>query len=643
MLPQNCSDIHFSLISNNKSNESSNNYPLYNNICCFDFLINIKEFYSDNMTELNFYKKFIKLIYELDKQNVLDFPNYNRFSLVKFILILNKTSCYYYIWRKIKYSKYLCNLSVKVSQIVFQSDENIIPMNIYQNNDQFSNDIMNKYLISTIYNNACCNYFKTFSYNKSLKFLDYSYKNIEENDINDKLIYYNNSIIIESKNIINYDNVNRSIKILDQLIQSQKKYFNDKYLFNSYYNNGDNSEMIDNKIKDNENDYKSFKLLSFIINNYILFIENIFKQKEQAKYLSKINYEYIYKFLGKSSFEAQRLLIRLKDDIKIKSLNFKFEEENKNIDKESKKIKGKNGKFTKRSEKDINFRLNNILEKIEEFEGILQNETILNIIKEKNSNNEKTSKNAKEQVKNRNILFDDKNENNTLNITNKDNNIIIKDDKKNNKENINQPKKEKEKITFDMMDNIIEEFKKETQEKLELNKKLKEESDKKKLEINNKKINDNKDIKKETTENINDTSSPKKVPKIKKLFQKVIGSTQKEPKQTKLGELFQSLMDSKCENKNEEIINKFKEQKDEIKVDKEKEDNFINLDDDEDEVSKDNEEEINIKNKKEDTEEINNNSLINNQNIEYGFKINIHLDPSSYSYEANTLYQENEN
>ena len=516
-------------------------------------------------------------------------------------------------------------------------------MNIYQNNDQFSNDIMNKYLISTIYNNACCNYFKTFSYNKSLKFLDYSYKNIEENDINDKLIYYNNSIIIESKNIINYDNVNRSIKILDQLIQSQKKYFNDKYLFNSYYNNGDNSEMIDNKIKDNENDYKSFKLLSFIINNYILFIENIFKQKEQAKYLRKINYEYIYKFLGKSSFEAQRLLIRLKDDIKIKSLNFKFEEENKNIDKESKKIKGKNGKFTKRSEKDINFRLNNILEKIEEFEGILQNETILNIIKEKNSNNEKTSKNAKEQVKNRNILFDDKNENNTLNITNKDNNIIIKDDKKNNKENINQPKKEKEKITFDMMDNIIEEFKKETHEKLELNKKLKEESDKKKLDINNKKINDNKDIKKENNENINDTSSPKKVPKIKKLFQKVIGSTQKEPKQTKLGELFQSLMDSKCENKNEEIINKFKEQKDEIKVDKEKEDNFINLDDDEDEVSKDNEEEINIKSKKEDIEEINNNSVINNQNIGYGFKINIHLDPSSYSYEANTLYQENEN
>ena len=146
MLPQSCTDIHSplsnELILNNKTIESSKNVSLFNNICCFDFLINIEEYYSDNMQEIYFYKKFIKLIYELDKQNYLDFPNYNKESLIKFIRILNKTSCYYYSHLKIKYSKYLCNLSVKISQIIFQSEnENTNPINPFQNNGQFPNDI----------------------------------------------------------------------------------------------------------------------------------------------------------------------------------------------------------------------------------------------------------------------------------------------------------------------------------------------------------------------------------------------------------------------------------------------------------------------------------------------------------------------
>ena len=650
MLPQSCTDIHSplsnELILNNKTIESSKNVSLFNNICCFNFLINIEEYYSDNMQEIYFYKKFIKLIYELDKQNYLDFPNYKKESLIKFIRILNKTSCYYYSHLKIKYSKYLCNLSVKISQIIFQSEnENTNPINPFQNNGQFPNDINIKNLICNIYNNACCNYLKTFSFNKCIKFLEYSYKNLDDNDINNKMIYYNNLIIISIKNIINYDNIKSSIKTLDQLIQTRKNYFNNIYCDKSYCINGDNSEIIKTKLRTNEENYKSFKLLCFIMYNYILFVENILKQKEKAKNLCKIYYEYVCAFLGKTSFEAQKFLIRLNDEIKNKRLNYKIDEDNK-------KIKSKNNKNYRHSEHDINLRINNILERIEEFEGILHNEKILDIIKGKNLNNEKININNNDEIsKNNNNLFEEENINIKINITNENNIIpkennninkeIINKENKNEKENINQPKKEREKITFDMMDNIIEEFKKESQEKLEANKKLKEEQDKKKLDIINKE-NNNINLAKTISENLNpnDNSVPKKPPRIKKLFQKVLGNSHRGSKQTKLGELFQSLMGSNNEEKKEENEIKIEVKKDEIKVGKEKENNFINLDDDNE--SKNSDEDINKDDKKEEKNKINDNTN-NNQNCGYGFKININLDPSSYSYDATTLYQEVEN
>ncbi len=650
MLPQSCTDIHsllsHELMLNNKTIEPSKNLSLFNNICCFDYLINIEEYYSDNMLEIYFYKKFIKLIYELDKQNHLDFPNYNKESLIKFIRILNKTSCYYYFHLKIKYSKYLCNLSVKICQIIFQPEnENVNPINSFQNNGQFSNDINMKNLICDIYNNACCNYLKTFSFNKCLKFLEYSYKNLDDNDINNKMIYYNNLIIISTKNIINYDNINSSIKTLEQLIQTRKNYFSNTYCDKSYCNNGDNSEIIKTKLKSKEENYKSFKLLCFIMYNYVLFVEHIFKQKEKAKNLCKMYYEYVFAFLGKTSFEAQKFLIRLNDEIKNKRLNYKIDEDNK-------KIKSKNNKNYRHSEHDINLRINNILERIEEFEGILHNEKILKIIKEKNLNNENININNNDEIsKNNNNLLEEDNINIKINITNENNFIqkennninkeIINKENNNEKQKINQPKKEREKITFDMMDNIIEEFKKESQEKLEANKKLKEEQDKKKLDNINKE-NNNINLAKRISENLNtnDNSVPKKPPRIKKLFQKVLGNSHRGSKQTKLGELFQSLMGSNNEEKKEENEIKIEEKKDEIKVGKEKENNFINLDDDNE--SKNSDEDINKEDKKEEKNKINDNTN-NNQNCGYGFKININLDPSSYSYDATTLYQEVEN
>ena len=650
MLPQSCTDIHaplsHELMLNNKTIESSKNPSLFNKICCFDYLINIEEYYSDNMLEIYFYKKFIKLIYELDKQNHLDFPNYNKESLLKFIRILNKTSCYYYFHLKIKYSKYLCNLSVKISQIIFQSEnENVNPINSFQNNGQFPNDINMKNLICDIYNNACCNYLKTLSFNKCLKFLEYSYKNLDDNDINNKMIYYNNLIIISTKNIINYDNIRSSIKTLEQLIQIRKNYFNNIYCDKSYYNNGNNSVIIKTKLKSCEDNYKSFKLLCFIMSNYVLFVEHIFKQKEKAKNLCKIYYEYVCAFLGKTSFEAQKFLIRLNDEIKNKRLNYKIDEDNK-------KIKSKNNKNYRHSEHDISLRINNILERIEEFEGILHNEKILNIIKEKNLNNENININNNDEIsKNNNNLLEEENINNKIHITNENNIIqkennninkeIINKENKNEKQTINQQKKEREKITFDMMDNIIEEFKKESQEKLEANKRLKEEQDKKKLNNINKE-NNNINLAKTSSENLNpnDDSVPKKPPRIKKLFQKVLGNNHRGSKQTKLGELFQSLMGSNNEEKKEENAIKIEEKKDEIKVGKEKENNFINLDDDDE--SKNSDEDINKEDKKEEKNKINDNTN-NNQNCGYGFKININLDPSSYSYDATTLYQEVEN
>ena len=636
MLPQNCSDIHYSLsqeiLENNKDHSI-----LFNNICCFDYLINIEEYYKDNLMEIGFYKKFIRLVYELDKKNVFDFNNYNKESLIKFIKIMNKASCYFFTHKKIKYSKFLCNLSVKVCQILFDSENNnSSSINYSEKNGQFTNDLKNKNLISNIYNNACCNYLKTLSFNKCSKFLDYSYRNIEEKDIDNKLIYYNNLLVLSTKNIINHSNIENSRKLLEQLIQSKKEYFNNLYSGNSYYNNGVNSEMINTSLKENEENYKSFKLLCFVLYNYIIFIEKILNQKEQAKNLCRINYEFVSKFLGKSSFEAQKFLIRLKDEIKNKNLNLRFDEGSQIFEKNNinYKLNANNNKNIKHSDNDINLRLNNIIERIQEFEGILQNEKIINIINDKNSGQDDSIPNNNEIIKS----------NDNINIyinKEKENNIDIKIDENNN----NNPEiKEKEKITFDMMDNIIEEFKKESQEKLEENKKIKEEKEKikkeKEKENENEFVNERErsnDRKRSYVENMNDNSSPRKAPRIKKLFQKVLGTTIKDPKKTKLGELFESLMTNKNEEKKEENnIAKLEDKNDEIKVQKEKENNFINLDDEDD----DNKSNINDDENKEEKKDNENNQI--NQNCGFGFSIKINLDSTDYSYDATTLYQENE-
>ena len=636
MLPQNCSDIHYSLsqeiLENNKDLSI-----LFNNICCFDYLINIEEYYKDNLMEIGFYKKFIRLVYELDKKNVFDFNNYNKESLIKFIKIMNKASCYFFTHKKIKYSKFLCNLSVKVCQILFDSENNnSSSINYSEKNGQFTNDLKNKNLISNIYNNACCNYLKTLSFNKCSKFLDYSYRNIEEKDIDNKLIYYNNLLVLSTKNIINHSNIENSRKLLEQLIQSKKEYFNNLYSGNSYYNNGVNSEMISTSLKENEENYKSFKLLCFVLYNYIIFIEKILNQKEQAKNLCRINYEFVSKFLGKSSFEAQKFLIRLKDEIKNKNLNLRFDEGSQIFEKNNinYKLNANNNKNIKHSDNDINLRLNNIIERIQEFEGILQNEKIINIINDKNSDKDNSIPNNNEKIKS----------NDNINIyinKEKENNIDIKINENNN----NNPEiKEKEKITFDMMDNIIEEFKKESQEKLEENKKIKEEKEKikkeKEKENENEFINEKErtnDRKNSYVENMNDNSSPRKAPRIKKLFQKVLGTTIKDPKKTKLGELFESLMTNKNEEKKEENnIAKLEDKNDEIKVQKEKENNFINLDDEDD----DNKSNINDDENKEEKKDNENNQI--NQNCGFGFSIKINLDSTDYSYDATTLYQENE-
>ena len=636
MLPQNCSDIHYSLsqeiLENNKDHSI-----LFNNICCFDYLINIEEYYKDNLMEIGFYKKFIRLVYELDKKNVFDFNNYNKESLIKFIKIMNKASCYFFTHKKIKYSKFLCNLSVKVCQILFDSENNnSSSINYSEKNGQFTNDLKNKNLISNIYNNACCNYLKTLSFNKCSKFLDYSYRNIEEKDIDNKLIYYNNLLVLSTKNIINHSNIENSRKLLEQLIQSKKEYFNNLYSGNSYYNNGVNSELINISLKENEENYKSFKLLCFVLYNYIIFIEKILNQKEQAKNLCRINYEFVSKFLGKSSFEAQKFLIRLKDEIKNKNLNLRFDEGSQIFEKNNinYKLNANNNKNIKHSDNDINLRLNNIIERIQEFEGILQNEKIINIINDKNSDKDNSIPNNNEKIKS----------NDNINIyinKEKENNIDIKINENNN----NNPEiKEKEKITFDMMDNIIEEFKKESQEKLEENKKIKEEKEKikkeKEKENENEFINEKErtnDRKNSYVENMNDNSSPRKAPRIKKLFQKVLGTTIKDPKKTKLGELFESLMTNKNEEKKEENnIAKLEDKNDEIKVQKEKENNFINLDDEDD----DNKSNINDDENKEEKKDNENNQI--NQNCGFGFSIKINLDSTDYSYDATTLYQENE-
>lgn len=85
MLPQNCSRIHYplslTLSSKKKQNEwGDNNFSFsrnYIDICCFDYLINIEEYYSDNLLQNSFYYQFTKIIYDFDIKNIFDFAKYN--------------------------------------------------------------------------------------------------------------------------------------------------------------------------------------------------------------------------------------------------------------------------------------------------------------------------------------------------------------------------------------------------------------------------------------------------------------------------------------------------------------------------------------------------------------------------------------
>ena len=212
MIPQNCSRIHYPIFIktfkrkiNNEWEQNEISYNSKNNfdICCFDYLIYLEEFYSDNLVMNNFYFQFLKISYDFDKKGIFDFQNYNTETILKFIVILNKVCCFYYIQDKIKYSKYLSNFSIRIIQNHLKKYKNNMNNKSYKKNSFFLFEFKNNNIISTIYNNACCNYLKSFSYNKSLKFLEYSNKNIDDNDINSKLIYYNNLLIISTKNSIN--------------------------------------------------------------------------------------------------------------------------------------------------------------------------------------------------------------------------------------------------------------------------------------------------------------------------------------------------------------------------------------------------------------------------------------------------------
>ena len=553
-----------------------------------------------------------------------------------------------------------------------------------------------------------------------MKFLEYSNKNIDENDINSKLIYYNNLLIISTKNSINYNNIEYYIKILNKLILNKKKFFDNIYFNNNNYNNGGNNNgIIKNNLKKNEESYNSFKLLSFIMYNYCYALENILNQRIQAKKSYQNSYEYINKYLGKNSFEAQKFLFRLKSNESKNQIQnrdntyyYNETEENEMINIENRRrnltptiLRGKNTNnninYNKNNEydKDIELRLESIIKKIENFEEILSKKDMLNniILKEKqinkcftqnidsnkfminsednitnaNKNNSLKSSSYEEiinnnkineiKIKNENIKKDiviSENNNkiddsNKIKDINRDKNPIpIKEDKNNNLSNFNnknsnndESKKKndiREKITFDMMENIIEEFKKESEEKLEQQKKLKEEKEKErklkeekeKKEKEKESSNENKGmkIKIEKVDDKPNESQPKKVPRIKKLFQKVMGIREKEPPKTMLGELFQSLMKGPKEEKKKGMDDGGKE----IKIGKEPDNNFINLDDEEDEVKDNSNNDKDIK-KKEDNygiiDENKNNNKLNS-------KITINLDNTEYSYNATTYYQE---
>ena len=125
-----------------------------------------------------------------------------------------------------------------------------------------------------------------------------------------------------------------------------------------------------------------------------------------------------------------------------------------------------------------------------------------------------------------------------------------------------------------------------------------------------------------------------------KIISESFRKNKKRGEKTKLGELFQSLMENNKEQKNESV-KIYEEKKDEIKVEKEKEDNFINLDEEENDI-KEKDEIIKDKDNKENNKNEKTNNNKNEQSMGYGFTIKVNLDPSSYSYDATTLYQENE-
>ena len=726
MLPQNCSMIHYPIsiksFKRKNYNECTQKGIFYNskntfNICCFDYLIYLEEFYSDNLLINEFYSQFLKISYDFDKKGIFDFQNYSKEAILKFIIILNKVCCFYYIQDKIKYSKFLSNFSIRIIQNHLKKNKNNNNIKSNKKNSLYLFELKNNNIISTIYNNACCNYLKSFSYNKSLKFLEYSNKNVDENDINSKLIYYNNILIISTKNTINYNNIEYYIRILNKLILNKKKTFDIIYFNNNNYNNGGNNNgIIKNNLKKNEENYNNFKLLSFIMYNYCHALEKLLNQKTQAKKSYQNSYEFISKYLGKNSFEAQKFLFRLKSNksknqIQSRDNNYgpyyyNVTDENEMIDIENRRrnltptiLRGKiannynNNNRNNDYDKDIELRLESIIKKIENFEEILCKKDMLNniILKEKelnksfaqnidsnkyminnsednitnsnnnlkfssydeNINNNSTNKNeiitkdiAISENKNKNKINDN---NKIKDINNNKNPIKIKEDKNNNIDNFdnknNDENKKKndtrEKITFDMMENIIEEFKKESEEKLEQQKKLKEEKEKErklkeekeKREKENSNENKGMKIKIEKVDDKPNESQPKKVPRIKKLFQKVMGIREKEPPKTMLGELFQSLMKGPKEEKKKGMDDGGKE----IKIGKEPDNNFINLDDEEDEV-KDNFNNNNDKDirKKEDIY----GNINKNNNNKLNSKITINLDNSEYSYNATTFYQE---
>ena len=454
MLPQNCSNIHYpislNLSSKKKHNENGEKSfyftRSFSDICCFDYLINIEGYYSDNLVHNYFYYQFTRIIYDFDKKNNFDFANYDKDSLIKFIIILNKACCFYYIQDKIKYSKYLSNLSVSILQNYLK--KHLINKSTQKTNITI-NELKNNDIIYNIYNNAGCNYFKTFSYEKSLTFFEYCNKNIDENDINNKLIYYNNALILSvkrnNKNKNNYNNNNNNnnidtiVRTLNKYISAKRKYFDNIYNNNNngVNENGNNTLIIN--LKNNNNNYNSFKLLSFIMFNTCYAIEKYLDQKIYAKKMYENFYEYVCKYLGKNSFEAHKFLFRM--DYDKKNMNNKNELMFYSINNENKangdeiKLRSrtpinirKSNQKSNAYDNDINLRLKSIFEKIANFEEILKNKEIIdNIALTEKKQNYELSQDKHNIVPNKiNFNYDNnKNENISNNKNKKENKIKI--------------------------------------------------------------------------------------------------------------------------------------------------------------------------------------------------------------------------